>query len=264
MADDDSTLGRYERFCATCGDRFSFGAGRGQARRYCEPSCYPRPKRPTKACDVQGCSNPARSNTSPHCERHYYQVRRTGFLLLTEAERYDSCQYCGVATNGRKFCSSRCASRRRRGIPTTARCAWCQKEFDPFWKAITCSEKCRVLWKRKRSTLYYAKRMADDPAFVLKVRSREYARKARKRVAFIEDVDRDAVMDRDRWRCHLCGQPIPKSAKWPNPKFGTLDHVLPLSAGGAHSYANVKAAHLSCNCSKGARPAGQMGLAFAG
>lgn len=263
MADWDSTLGKYERLCSGCGVKFGFGTGRGQARRYCEPSCIPRPKRPTKLCDVAGCKNTARSNQSPYCERHYYQVRRTGGLLA-ETEKCYSCMHCGVETNGRKFCSQRCRTRWHRGLPTMAKCDGCSQWFVPVDGARTCSGKCRLNRDRKVATAYYAKRVATDASFVADVRAREYARRARKRSAFIEHVERDVVMERDKWRCHLCGEGIPKSATWPNPRFGTVDHVLPLSCGGAHSYANVKAAHLSCNCRKGARPAGQLGLSFAG
>lgn len=70
-------------------------------------------------------------------------------------------------------------------------------------------------------------------------------------------------MRRGRWECHLCGEKIPKSAKWPDPLFGTVDHVLPLAKGGAHSYANCKPAHLKCNRIKGAKPLGQLALGLA-
>ena len=69
-------------------------------------------------------------------------------------------------------------------------------------------------------------------------------------------------MQRDKWICHLCRLKIPKKAVWPNGLFGTLDHVMPLARGGLHSYANVKAAHLRCNCSKNDKILGQLGLEF--
>lgn len=72
----------------------------------------------------------------------------------------------------------------------------------------------------------------------------ENTRRARKVQAFVEVVDPAVVAKRDRLRCHICKRKI----------GGTfhLDHVVPLSKGGAHSYSNVKLAHPHCNVQKGA------------
>ena len=53
--------------------------------------------------------------------------------------------------------------------------------------------------------------------------------------------------------CHLCGQVIDKTLPYTHPKSFTVDHVDPLSLnpGGALDYSNLKAAHRSCNSSKG-------------
>ena len=93
-----------------------------------------------------------------------------------------------------------------------------------------------------------------------RIRRAEYKRKARKRDAFVEVVEWAEVMGRGKWTCHLCNESIPREAKWPDPMFGTVDHVIPLAEGGQHSYANCKPAHLRCNCSKGSKPIGQLGL----
>lgn len=65
-----------------------------------------------------------------------------------------------------------------------------------------------------------------------------------------ERVVRRVVFDRDKWRCGLCGRKVKKHLKHPNPWSVSLDHLLPLSKGGAHSYANVQCAHLQCNIDK--------------
>jgi 5-methylcytosine-specific restriction endonuclease McrA len=57
-------------------------------------------------------------------------------------------------------------------------------------------------------------------------------------------------MERDDWTCRLCGSLIPPLASWPDPLFGTVDHVVPLNRGGTHTWSNVQAAHLRCNMSK--------------
>ena len=54
--------------------------------------------------------------------------------------------------------------------------------------------------------------------------------------------------------CYLCGERINFKLKWPHPKSPSLDHVVPLSAGGTHTLDNVAMTCLSCNVKKQARP----------
>jgi 5-methylcytosine-specific restriction endonuclease McrA len=77
--------------------------------------------------------------------------------------------------------------------------------------------------------------------------------RARKHAAFVEDVDRQIVFARDNWICQLCGNPVDRDARWPNPNMASLDHRIPLVGGGQHSYANTQTACLYCNISKGAK-----------
>jgi 5-methylcytosine-specific restriction endonuclease McrA len=69
-------------------------------------------------------------------------------------------------------------------------------------------------------------------------------------------ADRE-IYERDGWRCHLCGRRIFKSKRWPDPKSGTIDHIVPLSEGGIDEPANVAAAHWDCNREKRARALGE-------
>lgn len=84
-----------------------------------------------------------------------------------------------------------------------------------------------------------------------------HRRRALKRDAFVEDVDLIVVLERDKWICGLCGEKIPKNAKFPHSSYRTMDHILPLALGGLHSYANVQAAHYGCNSAKGSRGGGE-------
>jgi 5-methylcytosine-specific restriction endonuclease McrA len=91
-----------------------------------------------------------------------------------------------------------------------------------------------------------------------KARARD-ARNNRRRKAVIrgaaigerfEIVD---VFERDGWMCQLCGEPIDPTLRSPHRLSATIDHVLPIRRGGAHTLANVQAAHYGCNASKGDR-----------
>jgi 5-methylcytosine-specific restriction endonuclease McrA len=70
--------------------------------------------------------------------------------------------------------------------------------------------------------------------------------------AFDPSITRRGVLDRDNWACQLCGGPIP-DVRWNtgvNPVYGTVDHVVPVSEGGDHTWDNVQAAHFRCNSDK--------------
>jgi 5-methylcytosine-specific restriction endonuclease McrA len=86
-------------------------------------------------------------------------------------------------------------------------------------------------------------------------------RRARFVAALVEVVDPDVVFERDGWRCHLCGEGIDPTLSGRDRMGPTLDHVIPLAEGGEHSYANVAAAHRSCNSRKGASLAPSLALA---
>ncbi len=70
-------------------------------------------------------------------------------------------------------------------------------------------------------------------------------RRARLRAAVREPIDRRVVFDRDGGICWLCDWPV----VW---EEATLDHVVPIAAGGADIPANVRLAHRSCNSRRGA------------
>jgi 5-methylcytosine-specific restriction endonuclease McrA len=80
-------------------------------------------------------------------------------------------------------------------------------------------------------------------------KSQEYqaTRRARqRRVGTIEPIDRDYVYKRDRGVCSLCGRKVRK-------KDISIDHIVPLSQGGAHCLTNVTLVHLQCNTRKRTR-----------
>lgn len=91
-------------------------------------------------------------------------------------------------------------------------------------------------------------------------RTRCARRRARRRLAFVEHVDPDVVFGRDDWRCHLCGGRIDKRLSGRHRWGPTIDHLVPISEGGEHSYANVAAAHRSCNSKRGVSGPAQLAL----
>lgn len=85
-------------------------------------------------------------------------------------------------------------------------------------------------------------------------RSNHQARRARKLGSTVTSaallID---IIERDGTDCAGCGDGVDLSVKWPDPFSKSVDHVVPLSRGGAHSLENCQLMHLRCNISKGAR-----------
>ena len=77
-----------------------------------------------------------------------------------------------------------------------------------------------------------------------------YRRRCRRHGGKYEFVNKMDVFERDNWICQLCSEPINRDVEWPHPQSVSLDHRVPLSKGGDHTYDNVQCSHLRCNQSK--------------
>lgn len=214
----------------------------------------------TRTCTEPGCDRAHRARGL--CSMHWKQQHGTRKHYLI------ACDWCGTAhetprENGR-FCSISCVRAMRSyeagtmvcqlpqnhpampdRIPNRAKwpsvrvffttCAICQKLFATPYTVSTCSKVCRATRVRHAR------------------REEEHRRRARERDAFVAPVSRLAIFQRDRWRCHLCGKAVRKTAPAPHPLSPSLDHVIPLARGGTHEPANVRTAHFLCNSIKGDR-----------
>ena len=63
--------------------------------------------------------------------------------------------------------------------------------------------------------------------------------------AFVENVNPMIVYERDNWICQLCNKSVSKIFDRKIVDIASLDHIIPISKGGEHSYANTQLAHLS-------------------
>ena len=63
-------------------------------------------------------------------------------------------------------------------------------------------------------------------------------------MVYDEDVRPLVLLERDDGICGICGSDV-------DPFEFEVDHIVPISAGGRHSYANTQPSHPFCNQSKG-------------
>lgn len=69
----------------------------------------------------------------------------------------------------------------------------------------------------------------------------------------VETVDYQWILLRDRYICQLCMQPIDRNLHYMDPLAASVDHRIPLKAGGNHTRDNLQAAHRRCNQRKGSK-----------
>lgn len=156
-----------------------------------------------------------------------------------------------------QYCSERCGIKSwgRRQIVTArqgqsdALCRGCSKRFKPyrFTGQLCCSERC--------NSRFWSKEHPDE------VHRQTLERRARLKGVAVERVQPFLVFARDGWRCQLCGCATPKRLLGTTSRRKpTIDHIVPISRGGQHSYANVQCACAACNNRKSARTKGQFRL----
>lgn len=116
----------------------------------------------------------------------------------------------------------------------------------------------RVKLARLKNPESFAVRMKRwQQAHPERVRETKAASQSRRRARHAqtenEPIDFRDIYERDKHRCGLCHRLV----AWQN---FSLDHVVPLSRGGAHIKSNVQTAHRTCNSRKGNRGAVQQNL----
>ena len=186
--------------------------------------------------------------------------------------------WAGDVDHGRKYCTS-CVPRTKRRTPAEVeadRAAQLQAKAERAARKLTTEqkrqraiEKAKIYYRQNKAKVKarlgaYRRRARANPSFKAKERAcikrwarrhpdklremrraHRLSREARKRSAFVEHVKPSVVYERDCGMCGICGLPVRRDEGW------HIDHVIPLSKGGEHSYRNVQLAHAACNVAKG-------------
>lgn len=64
------------------------------------------------------------------------------------------------------------------------------------------------------------------------------------------DISLDKLMIRDKGICYLCNSIVGMDEHHNHNLYGSIDHVIPVSKGGTHTWDNVRLAHRICNTIK--------------
>lgn len=221
-----------QRTCPTCNQPFEAAPkGTGPAPTYCSTRCRNR------------ADYLRRREAIGERRRSESKKRREGVVK--------ECPQCGSSfsparTAKQRFCCKSCGSAFGRDSPELV-CS--EPECTHLVRAKgLCSthyNDTHPEWRGRRDGSAESRRKA------LRVKSAK--RRANERGLESESVDRDVVGERDGWVCGICSVHIDRQLRYPDLASASLDHILPVSLGGPHTYENSRIAHLACNVKRGNR-----------
>ena len=201
--------------CQHC--RVEFKAAHNTAGMFCTKVCYGESLRKTYP------QSKVFFNTCRVCSKEW--TGKTSGLLCSIG--------CAKTEANRK--STEYAQRQHKDAARTTACRKCSCVFSPLYGA---------------SHAEYCQPCADDEKRRQKAIHRE-SRKAMQRTATVENVDPFKVFARDKWHCQDCGVSTPRELRGSyDDDAPELDHIKPLSKGGAHSYRNTQCLCRRCNQEK--------------
>ena len=229
-------------------------------RRRRERRAKERALRPTKTerrCPRCGLSRPiesyAPSSSRPsgsaycrECRRRYGRERRArNPELAREKERAQQ-------KAARLADPERVRERKRRWVRTNRekvaaqRKAWRQKNRESYERELARAREWRSS-NADRMKEYLTRWLVEHPEAMSEHSAK---RRAAKYGVGYQRVDFRLICKRDNWTCQLCGEPVDRTLKYPDPLSKSRDHIVPLARGGIHAPHNVQLAHLRCNVKK--------------
>lgn len=187
-------------------------------------------------------------------KRHYYLAHHDEMLAKAHARYqrvlpvatptitqprpgYKICLHCAEEKPLSAF--EKGTTRNKQGY-TAPRCKRC-RNFSPPPKTPRTIKRCTRCKERKSIQCFIMLRHSNGRRYPSPqcTPCNTHRKKARK------GVKRATIIARDRSRCGICGKKV-------SPQEMSIDHIIPLSAGGTHAAINLQVAHKRCNSRRGA------------
>lgn len=219
--------------CLNCNEKITQSEGRGRKKKFCSSSCQRKYQYKTKI------------KKSEHVT----------YLAICE-ECFDMFEAKNI--KGR-FCSTKCqrANHARENPRYTKICPICKSEFTTDIKSqALCSLKCnsfKANEPRRLAAIENQYKTIPRHIFPTNRARQSYLRRKRTREQWVEEVQVEVLIERDKGICQICQKPVRLDVHYTHPDAPTRDHIIPLSKGGEHSYANCQLACRDCNTIKNNR-----------
>ena len=150
----------------------------------------------------------------------------------------------------KKYCSIEC---KKKGITGFGR-----KKFVKKTKDSVCP-KCGIQHKAKSFNTICSK--CNKEIYKAYQKAARKRRDYKLKIATVHPVIDRKVFERDKWKCIHCGIKVQKVNIYAD-NAAELDHIVPLSLGGPHSYSNVQTLCRKCNANKSNNYEGQLVLSI--
>ena len=238
----DETGARYGKLLVMARDTYTKGNG---TRWLCKCECG-------RITSVRGADLRAGTYSSCGCTKAgkgKYVPWDNGVWKRIDQDTIECCK-CGVRKSiGHKtssykvLCKCSFVSKRK---PSVNHCCVCGAVIDKYLK------KCDACKERHRLVMLPAKRSRRNASN----RLRETRAKANGKIDWT--VNLQDLIERDGGVCALCGEPVDANDYIMDGEtfiagnnYPSVDHIIPLSRGGCHTWNNVQLAHRVCNSRKG-------------
>lgn len=238
---------RLTKTCPQCGIQFKTNEG---IKVYCSKECQWDSMRRIIHCQCKNCGIefiPKSNNRITFCTLEcYFKWQKKH--KREKIKKIRICKICGKefisGNGGTSYCSDTCREIKRKQCYEKQKrikakkeaiikvCVNCGEEFRTTNNCMKfCRQKCsNSYWNRKREV------------------------KRRKKIQLNGDADYSITLaklyKRDKGICCLCDVKVNMNVDTNSDEYGSIDHIIPISKGGKHIWANVQLAHRSCNSMK--------------
>lgn len=222
--------------CAVCGAPAVASNGR---QIYCLPCAAEKSRQHANR------KRPARygSRPGPNCRINWAQC--------------DECTRWFVKRNGATYCSTACrlSVKRRESVEYRRSDRYRSRQRTSCPIAYADCRRCGRCFIKRAPNQSFCSAACNRSALR---RRQKHTRRTVERAG--ENFTLREIAERDAWRCHICGRDVPDREYGARPLDPTLDHLIPVSAGGGHTRDNVALAHNRCNWQRGAAGLAQLRL----
>ena len=240
------------RTCVECGKQFRRSPQIRDKAKYCGKKCFFKARsagrqqwdrsKVDEATRIAAWHRGGRYRHAPSAKalreinanisRHLWAVARLDRSLAVPKD----CRRCGRLCVGRpgEFCSGKCAEE----VLLAGMCVGCGEavQHNGRVRKPVCKKCRRKMEAEKKNQLASNNRK----------RCRKYG------VPYDPKLKSRWIFERDGYKCHICGVQTKPELGYGHPRYPTVDHVVPLSAGiYGHVESNVRCACSDCNTRKG-------------